>query len=109
MTKEQIFAFLKAPFSKSFLIAYAACLFVLLATPLFSTLMQLLFANLETINRLPEKEVSTFIANLLMENVQIADVLLAAVGLFLSWLLLSSYSPNSSKTHPKPVIVHSVS
>ena len=92
MKKEQIIAFLKAPFSKSFIISYLFCLLLLLATPLISSITHLLFKNFETIEKLSEKESSLFILNLIKDNFNISYLLMAIIGLIASFIFLSTYA-----------------
>ena len=92
MTKEQIFAFLKAPFSKSFITSYFFSFFGLLSVPFLSRLVGLLFKNLEKIEHLSKEELSPFLADLLQKNIFWGEVLSAGLGIVLAYVFLSSYA-----------------
>ena len=92
MKKEQFFGFLKAPFSRSFIISYLFSFFFLFSVPLLSHILSALFRNIDMLKATPEDEVSGVLITLLKDNIDKGDLVWAGFGLLIGWILISSYS-----------------
>ena len=87
MTKQQIINFAKAPFSRSFGIAYVLTLTNFLLIPLLSDLFNFILKNHEKLSEIDMDELKeSFIPSLSMGH-----IVLALTGFFLSVILLGGY------------------
>ncbi|MBR6412346.1 MAG: hypothetical protein IKS41_04210 [Alphaproteobacteria bacterium] len=91
MTKKQILGFIKAPFSKSFIIAYLFSFFSLLVVPLISNAISAIFSKLNEIEKLSQDEAIKRIFGILKDQISYADVIAAVVGICIFIFLLSLY------------------
>lgn len=91
MTKKQVLNFFKAPFSKSFIVAYFFSFFMLMAVPLISEAIYVLFDKIEDLNVLEQNEAIKLFFTSLMERVDAWDVVMAVIGFFISYFLFSLY------------------
>ena len=92
MTAAKIWNFLKAPFSKSFVIAYVFSLFSLGAVPLISGAVSCFLDHVDELDSLSQDEASKFLFELFKNNLSVIDVVAAGVGVLFSTLLLATYN-----------------
>lgn len=92
MTKQQIINFAKAPFSKSFGIAYILALSNFLLIPLLSDLIYFISKNDEKLGKMEIDEVAEFFVHSFLPTLSMGDIVLAITGFFLSIILLGGYT-----------------
>ncbi|MBQ7412985.1 MAG: hypothetical protein IJV07_01760 [Alphaproteobacteria bacterium] len=91
MTKTQILNFLKAPFGKSFIVAYLFTLPTLLIVPLISKLISFIVDHHQEISAVSEDEIPQFILSHFAPYWDKGEGIMALVGLCTAVILLSVY------------------
>ena len=91
MTQKQFFNFIKAPFGKSFIVAFIFSFFSLLAVPLVSDVLFTLINVGDKLDAVPQEERLAFFMQAFSGSTPFSDILVAGVGLFAYLLLLSVY------------------
>ena len=91
MTKQQIINFAKAPFSRSFCIAYVLTLTNFLLIPLLSDLFNFILKNHEKLGKMDMDELKESFIPSFLQNLSMGDIVLALTGFFLSTILLGGY------------------
>ena len=91
MTKKQVLNFFKAPFSKSFVVAFAFSFFSLLAVPLVSAALSTFLDEIEEIYALSDEDAAKLFFTSLMERVDAYDVTIAVIGVIVAYFLFSLY------------------